>query len=82
MKKQIIITNNAPAPIGPYNQAIKIDKMLFVSGQIPMTKSMELIQNNLREETKQVMENLNAILKEANMNFDNVVKTSIFIDDM
>ena len=82
MKKQIIKTNNAPAPIGPYNQAIKIDKMLFVSGQIPMTKSMELIQNNLREETKQVMENLNAILKEANMNFDNVVKTSIFIDDM
>ena len=82
MKKQIIITNNAPAPIGPYNQAIKIDKMLFVSGQIPMTKSMELIQNNLREETKQVMENLNAILKEANMNFDNIVKTSIFIDDM
>ena len=82
MKKQIIITNNAPAPIGPYNQAIKIDKMLFVSGQIPMTKSMELIQNNLKEETKQVMENLNAILKEANMNFDNVVKTSIFIDDM
>lgn len=82
MKKQIIITNNAPAPIGPYNQAIKIDKMLFVSGQIPMTKSMELIQNNLKEETKQVMENLNAILKEANMNFDNVVKTSIFIDNM
>ena len=82
MKKQIIITNNAPAPIGPYNQAIKIDKMLFVSGQIPMTKSMELIQNNLKEETKQAMENLNAILKEANMNFDNVVKTSIFIDNM
>ena len=82
MKKQIITTNKAPEPIGPYNQAIKIDKMLFISGQIPMTKSMELIQNNLREETKQVMENLNAILKEANMNFDNVVKTSIFIDDM
>ena len=82
MKKQIITTNKAPEPIGPYNQAIKIDKMLFISGQIPMTKSMELIQNNLREETKQVMENLNAILKEANMNFDNIVKTSIFIDDM
>tara|TARA_B100001057_G_scaffold132640_1_gene132071 strand:+ start:5014 stop:5400 length:387 start_codon:yes stop_codon:yes gene_type:complete len=82
MKKQIITTNKAPAPIGPYNQAIKIDKMLFISGQIPMTKSMELIQNNLRKETIQVMENLNAILKEANMNFDDVVKTSIFIDDM
>ena len=79
---KVIKTSNAPDPVGPYNQAIKIDKMLFVSGQIPMTKSMELIKNNLREETKQVMENLNAILKEANMNFDNVVKTSIFIDDM
>ncbi|MAW50073.1 MAG: reactive intermediate/imine deaminase [Flavobacteriaceae bacterium] len=82
MKKQIITTDKAPAPIGPYNQAIKINKMLFVSGQIPMTNSMELIQNNLREETKQVMENLNAILKEADMNFDDVVKTSIFIDNM
>ena len=65
MKKQIITTDKAPAPIGPYNQAIKINKMLFVSGQIPMTNSMELIQNNLRKETKQVMENLNAILKKA-----------------
>ena len=82
MKKQIIITNNAPEPIGPYNQAIKIDRMLFISGQIPMTKSMVLIQNNLRKETKQVMENLSAILKEANMSFDDVVKTSIFMDNM
>ena len=82
MKKKIINTENAPAPIGPYNQAIRIDKMLFISGQIPMNKSMELIQKDLRMETKQVMLNLNAILKEANMDFDDVVKSSIFIDNM
>ena len=82
MKKKIIKTTEAPEPIGPYNQAIRIDKTLFISGQIPMTKSMELIENNLRKETEQVMINLNAILKKANMNFDNVVKSSIFIDNM
>ena len=82
MKKKIINTENAPAPIGPYNQAIRIDKMLFISGQIPMNKSMELIQKDLRMETKQVMLNLNAILKEANMDFDDVVKSSIFIDNI
>ena len=82
MKKKIIKTTEAPEPIGPYNQAIRIDKTLFISGQIPMTKSMELIENNLRKETEQVMINLNAILKKANMNFDDVVKSSIFIDNM
>ena len=82
MKKKIIKTTDAPEPIGPYNQAIRIDKILFISGQIPMTKSMELIENNLRKETEQVMINLNAILKKANMNFDDVVKSSIFIDNM
>lgn len=82
MKKKIINTKNAPRPIGPYNQAIRIDKMLFISGQIPMTKSMKLIQNDLRMETKQVMLNLNAILKKVNMGFEDVVKSSIFIDDM
>tara|TARA_Y100000991_G_C21898726_1_gene317068 strand:+ start:50 stop:436 length:387 start_codon:yes stop_codon:yes gene_type:complete len=82
MKKKIIKTTEAPEPIGPYNQAIRIDKILFISGQIPMTKSMELIENNLRKETEQVMINLNAILKKANMNFDDVVKSSIFIDNM
>ena len=82
MKKKIIKTTEAPEPIGPYKQAIRIDKTLFISGQIPMTKSMELIENNLRKETEQVMINLNAILKKANMNFDDVVKSSIFIDNM
>ena len=82
MKKKIIKTTEAPEPIGPYNQARRIDKTLFISGQIPMTKSMELIENNLRKETEQVMINLNAILKKANMNFDDVVKSSIFIDNM
>ncbi|MBL30396.1 MAG: reactive intermediate/imine deaminase [Flavobacteriaceae bacterium] len=82
MKRKIIFTKKAPAPIGPYNQAIKIDKTLFISGQIPMNQSMELVQNDLKDEVNQVMMNLKEILIAANMNFSNVVKSSIFIDDM
>ena len=62
MKKKIIFTKKAPAPIGPYNQAIKIDKTLFISGQIPMNQSMELVQNDLKDEVNQVMMNLKEIL--------------------
>ena len=83
MKKKIINTNNAPAPIGPYNQAIKIDNMLFISGQVAINpKNNELIQSSISDETDQVMKNLSAILKEANMDFRNVVKTTIFLSDM
>jgi len=83
MKKKIINTKNAPAPIGPYNQAIKIDNMLFVSGQVAINpKNNELIQSSISDETDQVMKNLSAILKEANMDFRNVVKTTIFLSDM
>ena len=83
MKKKIINTNNAPAPIGPYNQAIKIDNMLFVSGQVAINpKNNELIQSSISDETDQVMKNLSAILKEANMDFRNVVKTTIFLSNM
>jgi 2-iminobutanoate/2-iminopropanoate deaminase len=81
--KTIINTKNAPAPIGPYNQAVKVNNLLFISGQIaidPITSS--IIAKNIEEETHQVMCNLGAILREAGVDFANVVKTSIFLSDM
>jgi len=81
--KKIIKTTNAPAPIGPYNQAVLSGNMLFISGQIAINpKTSELETKNLEEETKLVMENLKAILTEAGMTFENVIKTSIFISNM
>jgi 2-iminobutanoate/2-iminopropanoate deaminase len=83
MEKKIIITNSAPAPIGPYNQAIEIGNMLFISGQVcidPVTNQLK--NKDLQEETHQVMHNLKAILEKAGMDFGNVVKTTIFITDM
>lgn len=81
--KKIINTSNAPAPIGPYNQAILSGNMLYISGQIAINpETNELVTRTIVDETKQVMENLNAILKEAGMNFENVIKTSIFVSDM
>ena len=81
--KKIIKTSKAPAPIGPYNQAILSGNMLYISGQIAINpETNELVTNTIVDETKQVMENLNAILKEAGMDFENVIKTSIFISDM
>ena len=83
MEKQIITTNAAPTPIGPYNQAILSGNMLFISGQICIDPSTgELKKKDLQEETHQVMSNLKSILKQAGMDFDNVVKTTIFLLDM
>jgi len=84
MKKKIINTKNAPAPIGPYNQAVKINNMLFISGQVAIDplNNNELRISSINNETHQVMKNLSAILKEANMDFTNVVKTTIFLSDM
>jgi len=81
--KTIINTKNAPAPIGPYNQAVKVNNMLFVSGQIAINPAdSSLNTSNITDETHQVMKNLEAILKEAGMGFENIVKTSIFLSDM
>lgn len=83
MSKQIIKTDKAPAPIGPYNQAIKANGMLFVSGQvafIPATGELEL--SSIEAEAHQVMKNLAAILEEAKITFEHVVKTTIFLSDM
>ena len=81
--KQIIKTENAPAPIGPYNQAILANGFLYVSGQIAINPhNNELITTSVEEETKQVMENLSAILTEAGFAFNDIIKTSIFLSDM
>ena len=81
--KTIITSKNAPAPIGPYNQAVLKGNMLYTSGQIAIDPvSSELVLDDIKSETKQVMENLKAVLKAANMNFSNVLKASIFISDM
>jgi len=83
MEKKIIRTDNAPAPIGPYNQAVQFGNMLFISGQIPIDPTTgNLLQENIEQETTQVMKNLEAILNEAKMDFSNVIKTSIFLTDM
>ena len=83
MDKSIINTSNAPAPIGPYNQAVLTGNMLFISGQICIDSATGQLKNkDLLEETHQVMNNLRSILREAGMTFDNVVKTTIFLTDM
>lgn len=83
MEKKIIRTENAPAPIGPYNQAIQYGNMLFVSGQIALDpKDGTLFVGDIATETEKVMENIKAILTEAGMDFSNIIKTSIFLMDM
>ncbi len=83
MEKKIINTSAAPAPIGPYNQAVQVGDFLFVSGQVainPATGNVEAA--TIEEEAKQVMKNLQAVLHQAQMDFNNVVKTTIFLSDM
>ena len=83
MEKKIIHTHEAPAPIGPYSQAVQAGSLLFISGQVainPVTGNVEA--KDIREETIQVMKNLTAILHEAQMDFNNVIKTNIFLSDM
>ena len=83
MEKIIINTKNAPAPIGPYNQAVKAGNTLYISGQIPVDPATdELVSGDIKAETEQVMLNLKSILEEAGLGFDNVVKSTIFIMNM
>lgn len=83
MQKNIIKTSNAPAPIGPYSQAVKTGSLLFISGQIAIEPSTgNILTENIETETRQVMKNLEAILTEAGLSFDNIVKTTIFLSDM
>jgi 2-iminobutanoate/2-iminopropanoate deaminase len=81
--KTIINTANAPAPIGPYSQAVAANGLLFVSGQIPMNPATgEIISTDIKAEATQVMENLKAILSEAKTGFDQIIKATIFLTDM
>ena len=81
--KKIIKTKNAPAPIGPYNQAVLSGNTLYTSGQIALHPATgALVLDSIQAETKQVMENMKAVLEAADMTFDDVIKTSIFIADM
>ena len=81
--KKIITTAKAPAPIGPYSQAVLTGNTLYTSGQISINpKTGELVLESIQKETKQVMENLKEVLAAAKMTFENVIKTSIFISDM
>ncbi|WP_282787788.1 RidA family protein [Flavobacterium croceum] len=81
--KKIIFTEKAPAPIGPYNQAVLVDNTLYTSGQIALNpETMELVLDDIKTETHQVMQNMKAVLEAANMTFENVVKTTIFIMNM
>ena len=83
MSKQIIQTNKVPAPIGPYSQAVIANGFLFASGQIAFDPTTgELVLSSIEAETTQVMENIKAILDEAKINFDHIVKTSIFLSNM
>lgn len=82
-QKEILNTTKAPAAIGPYNQAVKVDKTLYVSGQIPLIpETMELVTSGVADETHQVLKNLQAILENAGYTFNDVVKATIFISNM
>ena len=83
MQKEIIYTNQAPEPIGPYSQAVKTGNLLFVSGQIPIDPATgNVVNGSVKEETIQVMKNLAAILQVSGSNFNAIVKTTIFLSDM
>ncbi|MCO6565625.1 MAG: RidA family protein [Apibacter sp.] len=80
--KKIINTDNAPVAIGPYSQAIKVNNFLFISGQIPVNPKTGEVPVSIDEQTHQVMKNIEAILIEANLNWNNVVKTTIFLQNL
>ena len=81
--KKVINSKNAPAPIGPYSQAVMSDNVLYISGQIPINpETGDIIKSNIKAETRQALDNLGAILKEAGLDYSNIVKCSIFISDM
>ena len=82
MKKEIVNSNQAPEPIGPYNQSVKFGELLFTSGQIALDLEGNLITDDIESETRQVFKNLQMILKASGLDFENVLKVSIFLKDM
>ena len=83
MDKEIILTRRAPSPIGPYSQAVKVDHFLFLSGQIPVNpETNEVITGTIEEQTKRVLNNIEAVLQAAGYGLDNVVKVTVFLKDI
>lgn len=82
MKKELIYTADAPAPVGAYSQAVKANGMLYCSGQIPLTPSTGTIPEGIEAQTRQVLQNLEAVLKAGSADFSNVIKTTVFLKDM
>lgn len=82
MEKKIIFTENAPAPIGPYSQAVMVGNTLYCSGQIALDTAGNFHNDSIESETKQVMSNISKLLEASGMQFENIVKTSIFLTDM
>ena len=81
--KKAINTNKAPLPVGPYNQAVLVDKTLYISGQVALNpENNELIQGSIKDETHQIMKNIKSILNEAGLDFKNVVRSKIYLTDM
>lgn len=82
MSKQIILTANAPAPVGPYSQAVRSGDLLFCAGQIPLTKDGRLIEGDVTAQTEQVFTNIQAVLAAAGLNLEHVIKTTVFLKSM
>lgn len=82
MSKEIISTNKAPGAIGPYSQAVRANGMIFCSGQIPINPATNELVEGVEAQTRQVMENIKGVLEECNLDFSNIVKTTIFLTDM
>ncbi len=83
MQKNIISTDKAPQAIGPYSQAVQFENLLFISGQIPIEpKSGEILKGNIKEQTKQILENLNCILIAGGSSLNNVLRTTIFLTNL
>ena len=81
--KKVVYTENAPKPVGPYSQAIKVDKFLFVSGQVAINpKEGKIVANSIKEQTIQVMENIKAILQAAEYSFNNVIQSNVYLSSM
>ena len=82
MSKQTIESKKAPKPVGPYSPALKVNDLVFISGQIPLTNNGELIEGDFEKETRQVLENISALLNDANLTWENVIKVGIFTTDL
>lgn len=82
MRPQIVEPAGSPKPVGPYSHAVRVGDFLFCSGQIPLTKDGKLIEGGIREQTRQVLQNLSAILQDQSLTAANVVKTTVFLTDL